>query len=79
MEITPVIELISSVGFPITSALTLGYFIYQLWKQSVDREDKLMAINSEAISTLSMYAEKLTTIEDTVEEIKRDIENLTTS
>lgn len=78
MEITSVIEIISSVGFPITMVLGMGYFVFQLWKQSVKREDKLMEVNSEAISTLSKYAEKLTVIENTVEEIKHDIENLTT-
>ena len=79
MELTTVIEIISTVGFPITMVLGLGYFVFQLWKQSVIREDKLMEVNSEAISTLSKYAEKLTVIENTVDEIKHDIENLTSS
>ena len=79
MDITSVIEVISTIGFPITMVLGMGYFVYQLWKQSVVREEKLMSVNSEAINTLSKYAEKLTVIENTVDEIKKDIQNLSST
>ena len=60
----------------------MGWFIYQLWKQSVAREEKLMSeltatrlVNEKALDTIAEYAEKLGVIESDVAEIKAAITN----
>lgn len=80
MDIALIVELISTVGFPIALVLALIWFIYQIYKQSEKREDELreeikenQAINAEAIKTLALYAERLDVIQNDVEEIKTDI------
>lgn len=80
MDLTMIAELIASLGFPIACAIALGLFVYLLWKQSVAREEKLMnlltecrQVNAQAIETISKYADRLTHIEDNVEEIKDDV------
>lgn len=80
MELAVIIELIGTVGFPIVCVLALGIFVYKLWQQSAEREKTLMAeitenrlVNQQAIETISLYAERLTHIEDNVSEIKNDV------
>lgn len=80
MEVAAVVEIISSVGLPIALVLVMGWFIYQLWKQSKEREDKLYgelgvcrAVNEKAIETLAIYAERLGNIENDVKDIKETI------
>lgn len=80
MDATMVTELISTLGFPIALVIGMSYFIWQLWKQSVVREEKLMTeltecrvVNTQAISTIASYAEKLDTIQKDVTEIKSDM------
>ena len=75
-----VTELISTLGFPIALVIGMSYFIWQLWKQSVVREEKLMSeltecrvVNSQAISTIAQYADKLDSIQKDVTEIKSDM------
>jgi esterase/lipase len=60
--------------------LGMGYFIWQLYKQSVERENKLTEqitesrmINAKAIDTIAHYAEKLDTIQQDVKDIKKDV------
>lgn len=84
MDITAITEIISSVGFPIACVIALGYFVYQIYKQSEAREAKLMEeiknnreINAKAIDTIAHYAEKLETIQEDIKEIKTDITILT--
>lgn len=73
-------ELVSTLGFPIALVIAMGFFIWQLWKQSVAREEKLMSeltecrlVNTQAITTIAQYAEKLDTIQKDVTEIKSDM------
>ena len=80
MDISVIIEVISTVGFPIAMVIALGVFVFLLWKQSVNREEKLMTeitenrlVNQQAIQTISQYAERLTHIEDNITEIKSDV------
>ena len=82
MDITTITELIASLGLPIVLVLAMGWFIYQLWKQSVAREEKLMSeltatrlVNEKALDTIAEYAEKLGVIESDVAEIKAAITN----
>lgn len=80
METAALIELISTLGFPIVVVIALGIFVYKLWQQSVDRENKLMSeitenriVNEKAIETIAQFAERFTHIENDVELIKTDI------
>ena len=80
MEVATIVELISTIGFPIVCVLALGYFIWVVYKQSVTREEKLLAeitenrlVNEKAIETIALYAERLTHIEDNITEIKSDV------
>lgn len=84
MDFTLILELIASVGFPITACLVLGAFILKIYKKSEEREAALRSeiseaqeINKEAIKTLALYAERLGVIESDVREIKEDIMILT--
>ena len=80
MEVATLIELIPTLGFPIVMVIALGFFVYKLWLQSVDRENKLMAeitenrlVNEKAIETIAQFAERFTHIETDMELIKTDI------
>lgn len=84
MDVTLILEIIATVGFPITACLVLGWFIFKIYKKSEDRETALRSeisecqeINREAIKTLALYAERLGVIENDVREIKEDIMILT--
>lgn len=80
MEIKTITDLITSLGFPIACVIAMGYFIWNLYKKSIDREDKLMAeiaanrvINAQAIETIAKYAERLDIIQKDISDIKTDI------
>ena len=80
MDYGIIADLITNLGLPITMVIAMGWFIYKIYKKSEVREDTLMAeikecreINGQAIETISLYAERLTHIEDNVTEIKNDI------
>lgn len=80
MEIGVITELIATLGFPIALVIAMGFFIWRIYQQSVEREEKLMAeiaenrvVNEKAIETLTVYAERLGTIESDVKEIKNII------
>ena len=77
MDLALFLELMSTVGFPIALVIVMGLFIYKLYKDSVTREEKLTAeitenrlVNTKAIETIALYAERLTVIETDVKEIK---------
>lgn len=81
MENLPVfVELISTLGFPIVCVLALGFFVWKIYQQSVEREDKLMTeitqnrlVNEKAIETIAQYADRLTHIEDSITHIEQDV------
>ncbi len=80
MENAVMMEMISTLGFPIVVCLALGFFIYKLWEQSVKREEKLMTeitenrlVNEKAVETIAKFAERFTHIEEDVSEIKNDV------
>lgn len=77
MDVSIWTELIGTLGFPIALVLAMGFFIWNIYKQSVTREEKLMqeitenrVVNAKAIETLTLYAERLGNIESDVKEIK---------
>ena len=73
MDIVAIGELVSSLGFPIALVVALCFFIWTIYQQSVKREEKLLEVNEKAISTLSLYAEKLETIQNDVSIIKEKL------
>ena len=80
MELATLIELISTLGFPIACVIALGFFVWKIYSQSVVREEKLMTeiaenrlVNEKAIETIAQFAERFTHIETDVELIKTDI------
>ena len=80
METAAFIELIPSLGFPIACVIALGFFVWKIYNQSVEREGKLMAeitenrlVNKKAIETIAQFAERFTHVENDVEAIKTDI------
>ena len=80
MEVSVFTELIGTMGFPIALVIAMGFFIWKIYNQSVDREEKLMKeitenriVNEKAIETLAVYAERLGSIESEVKEIKQII------
>lgn len=80
MDINIIMEIITTLGFPIACVLALGFFVYKIYNQSVKREEKLMEeialnreVNAKAISTITLYAERLTHIETDISSIKADV------
>ena len=80
MEIAAFVELIPTLGFPIACVIALGFFVWKIYNQSIERENKLMAeitenrlVNEKAIETIAQFAERFTHIETDVELIKTDI------
>lgn len=80
MDNAAIMEMISTLGFPIVVCLALGYFVYKIWEQSVTREEKLMTeitenrlVNEKAVETIAKFAERFTHIEEDVSEIKNDV------
>ena len=80
MELNTLIELVSTLGFPIACVIALGFFIWKIYNQSIAREEKLMTeitenrlVNEKAISTIALFAERFSRIENDVESIKNDI------
>lgn len=80
MEVNWFVELISTVGLPVALVIAMGLFIYRIYKRSESREDDLRAeikenqkVNAQAIATITLYAERLGTIESDVKEIKHDV------
>lgn len=80
MEIDAIINLITTLGFPIAVCILLFWYVWQVYKKSEKREDELRAeirenqeANREIVKVLATYAEKLDVIQDDVEQIKHDI------
>ena len=68
MDIQPIVELITNLGFPIVCCLALGYFVWKfankLNNDSVSREDRLMGYfdkQNEVLTTMSVNMEKMST------------------
>jgi F0F1-type ATP synthase membrane subunit b/b' len=80
MEIALVVELISTLGFPIALVIALGWFVFRIYKASEAREAELRAeikenqeINKESIKILTLYTERLDTMQGDIKDIKTDI------
>ena len=74
------VELVSTLGFPIAVCIALGWFIYQIYKKSLDREDELRAeikenqkINGKFATIIDRYSLEIGEIKSDVKEIKEDL------
>lgn len=76
MDLATIGELIGSLGFPIAMVLALGFFVYKLWQQSVDRENKLFEEISENRMINQRFAEIIGQYEITLGEIKTDVKDI---
>jgi hypothetical protein len=78
MELSTIVELISTLGFPIACVLALGFFIWKIYKQSVEREKILMAEIAENRLVNTKFAEIIAGYEITLGEIKADVKDIRT-
>ena len=76
MEVGVILEVISTVGFPIAVTIALGLFVYKLWQQSVNREEKLMTEITENRLTNSKFAEIIAGYEIRLTEIETDVKDI---
>lgn len=76
MEIGVLVELISTVGFPIALVIALGYFIWTIYKQSVVREEKLMGEITENRLINKQFAEIIAQYEVKLDEIRTDVRDI---
>lgn len=70
------IELIGTLGFPIACVIALGVFVWHIYKQSVVREEKLMAEITENRLINQKFAEIIGQYEVTLGEIKNDVRDI---
>ena len=73
MDIQPIVELITNLGFPIVCCLALGYFVWQfankLNNDSISRENRLMDYfdkQNTVLTTMSNNMEKMSTTLDDI-------------
>ena len=71
-----VAELITQLGFPIACVVAMGYLIWTIYKQSVDREDKLMELLNKQNDKFDVQNEQLQAIALTQERIIDRLEKL---
>jgi hypothetical protein len=81
MTVELIVELITSVGFPIALCIAMGYFIWTIYKRSEVREDKLRQTLAEAqantqlaLETLHSFSPRLDQIEEDIKDIKGHLE-----
>ena len=74
------IEVISTLGFPIACVIALGWFIYKIYNQSIERENELREeikenrkINGQFAEIINRYSLELGEIKHDVKEIKEDL------
>lgn len=76
MTIAVFVELLTTVGFPIVCVIALGWFVWHIYKQSVEREEKLMTEITENRLINTKFAEIIAGYEITLDEIKDDIKDI---
>lgn len=76
MELGVIVELITTIGFPIVCVLALGWFVWRIYQQSVAREEKLMTEITENRLINKQFAEIIAGYEITLGDIKTDIRDI---
>ena len=69
-------SVVSTLGFPIACVIALGWFVWHIYKQSVVREEKLMAEITENRLINQKFAEIIAGYEITLGEIKTDVKDI---
>ena len=64
------IDIIQQVGFPIACVIALGVFVYKIWQQSKDREDKLFTALSDATAVNQQCVDRLASMDARLEAIE---------
>ena len=84
MDIALILELISTIGFPMAAAIALGWFVYKIYKASEKREDEMRAelkesraVNNKFADIISKYSVEITEIKTDIKDIKEDVMLLT--
>ena len=67
------IDILQQVGFPIACVIALGGFVYKMWQQSKEREDKLYKALSDAISVNQQCVDRLASMDARLEAIETAI------
>lgn len=76
MTVAVFVELLTTVGFPIVCVIALGWFVWHIYKQSVEREEKLMMEITENRLVNEKFAEIIAGYEITLGDIKTDIRDI---
>lgn len=76
MEIAAIVELISTVGFPIVCVFGLCWFIWKIYKASEKREEVLREEIKENRQTNAKFAEIISHYSTDIKEIKDDIKEI---
>ena len=76
MELTALVELIPTLGFPIVLVIAMGFFIYKLWQESVKREEKLMGEITENRLTNQKFAEIIVKYDVVLGDIQTDVKDI---
>ena len=76
MELGVIVELITTIGFPIVCVLALGWFVWHIYKQSVVREERLMTEITENRLVNTKFAEIIAGYDVTLSEIKNDVKDI---
>lgn len=70
------LEVIGTLGFPIACCLALGWFVWNIYKQSVVREERLLEELTENRLINQKFAEIIAGYEVTLGEIKTDVKDI---
>lgn len=76
MDIALFVKLIGTVGFPIAVCITLGVFVFILWKQSAEREKALIAELTANRQVNEKFATIIAQHEIQLEEIRIDVKDI---
>ena len=84
MELPMILELISSLGFPVAAVIALCWFIFKIYKASERREAEMRAelkesraVNNKFADIISKYSVEITEIKTDIKDIKEDVMLLT--
>ena len=73
-----IVNVVQTVGFPIAMVGACSYFIYLLWKQSKEREDKYIAVIADLLERFDAQDLQLQAIVMTQERIIERLEKIET-
>ena len=69
-------QIVSTLGFPIACAIALAFFVYKLYQDSKERENKFFVEIAENRKVNAKFAEIIAKYETQLEEIKSDVKEI---